>query len=129
MAGMGNDMKYVCLGQEQEEQENLKQEYKSAKCLGEVRLGEIHLFYRYFIRIRYISYRELRQAYLREESGESGEFLLKEFYLMLKTADGGLHKLRMEREVNAREVLAYLEEREEAVRIGFDCWDRQGRCQ
>ena len=110
MAGMGNDMKYVCLGQEQEEQENLKQEYKSAKRLGEVRLGEIHLFYRYFIRIRYISYGELRQAYLREESGESGEFLLKEFYLMLKTADGGLHKLRMEREVNAREVLAYLEE-------------------
>ena len=60
---------------------------------------------------------------------QSGEFLLKEFYLMLKTADGGLHKLRMEREVNAREVLAYLEEREEAVRIGFDCRDRQGRCQ
>ena len=81
-------MKFVCLGRVQEEQEILKQEYKSAEYLGEVRMGEIHLFYRYFIKTRYISYGELRQAYLREESGESGEFLLKEFYLMLKAADG-----------------------------------------
>lgn len=120
-------MKFVCLGRVQEEQEVLKQEYKSAECLGEVRMGEIHLFYRYFIKTRYISYGELRQAYLREESGESGEFLLKEFYLMLKAADGGLHKLRMEREVNVRAVLAGLEETHKEVKIGFERSEQKER--
>lgn len=113
-------MKFVCLNGMQEDQEILKKEYKGAKRLGEVRLGENRLFYRYFIKIRYVSYTEIRRAYLREESGESGEFLLKEFYLMLETADGVLHKLRMEREVNAREVLACLQEDHESVKIGFD---------
>ena len=120
-------MKFVCLGRVQEEQEILKQEYKSAEYLGEVRMGEIHLFYRYFIKTRYISYGELRQAYLREESGESGEFLLKEFYLMLKAADGGLHKLRMEREVNVRAVLAGLEETHKEVKIGFERSEQKER--
>ena len=120
-------MKFVCLGRVQEEQEILKQEYKSAEYLGEVRMGEIHLFYRYFIKTRYISYGELRQAYLREESGESGEFLLKEFYLMLKAADGGLHKLRMEREVNARAVVAGLEETHKEIKIGFERSERKHR--
>ena len=90
-------------------------------------MGEIHLFYRYFIKTRYISYGELRQAYLREESGESGEFLLKEFYLMLKAADGGLHKLRMEREVNVRAVLAGLEETHKEVKIGFERSEQKER--
>lgn len=113
-------MKYICLGGSSEEQEVLQQEYKAAARWGEVRLGERHLFYRYFIRVRYVSYDAVRKAYLREESGESGEFLLKEFYLMLETADKALHKLRMEREVNARSVLAYLEENHKYVKIGFE---------
>lgn len=113
-------MKYICLGGSSEEQETLQQEYKAAARWGEVRLGERHLFYRYFIRVRYVSYDAVRKAYLREESGESGEFLLKEFYLMLETADKALHKLRMEREVNARSVLAYLEENHKYIKIGFE---------
>ena len=113
-------MKFFCLNGIHEEQEILKQEYKAAARLGEARLGERHLFYRYFIRIRYVSYEEIRRAYLREESGESGEFLLKEFYLMLETSDGTLHKLRMEREVNAREVLACLQDNHNCIKIGFD---------
>lgn len=113
-------MKFVCLKGMQEEQESLKQEYKAAVRWGETRLGTRHLFYRYFIKVRYVSYEEIRKAYLREESGESGEFLLKEFYLMLETADGILHKFRMERDVNAKAVLSYLKERYAFITVGFD---------
>lgn len=113
-------MKFICLKGIQEDQESLKKQYKSAAQWGEVRLGESNLFYRYFIKIRYISYGEIRRAYLREESGESGEFLLKEFYLMLASSDGALHKLRMEREVNARAVLSYLGENHKTIMIGYE---------
>lgn len=113
-------MKFVCLKGIQKSQEELKQEYKTAVQWGEVRLGDNHLFYRYFIKIRYISYTQIRKAYLREESGESGEFLLKEFYLMLETSDGVLNKLRMEREINAREVLSCLKKNHQSIAIGFD---------
>ncbi len=113
-------MKFVCLGRIADEPENLKREYQYAKRWGEVRLGEKYLFYRYFIKIRYVSYVEIQNAYLREESGESGEFLLKEFYLMLRTADGVLHKLRMEREENARAVLQIFSEKHPAVQVGFN---------
>ena len=113
-------MKFICLKGTQEEQESLKQQYKSAERWGEVRLGERNLFYRYFIKIRYVPYVEVQRAYLREESGESGEFLLKEFYLMVQTSDGVLHKLRMERDVNAKAVLSYLKENHKSVTVGFD---------
>lgn len=112
-------MKFVCLGETKEDQEVLRQEYRAAAQCGEVRMGERHLFYRYFIKIRYVSYGEIRRAYLREESGESGEFLLKEFYLMLETTDGALHKLRTEREGNARRVLEDLGNYAKDVKIGF----------
>ena len=113
-------MKFVCLQGAQEDPEYLKQQYKAAAQWGEVRLAEKYLFYRYFIKIRYVCYEEITRAYLREESGESGEFLLKEFYLMLETSDNTLHKLRMEREGNVKAVLSYLKENHQSVRIGFD---------
>lgn len=113
-------MRFVCIGSAAAEQDALKNEYKAAKQLGEVRISEDHLFYRYFIKIRYISLAEIARAYLREESGESGEFLLLEHYLMLKTQDGALHKFRMERETNVREVLHHLEVNYPYIAIGFD---------
>ena len=113
-------MKFVCIGGPEAEKEMLKSEYKTAKQLGEVRIGEHHLFYRYFIKIRYASIEEIDRAYLREESGESGEFLLLESYLMLRMRDKTLHKLRMERELYARAVLLYFEENYPHIAIGFD---------
>lgn len=113
-------MKFVCLGRIPGEPEKLKKEYKSAKQWGEVRLCEEYFFYRYFIKIRYVSYIDIQRAYLREESGESGEFLLKEFYLMVETVDGVLHKLRMEREENARAVLEIFSEKHPFIQIGFN---------
>lgn len=113
-------MWFACICGEERDQEKLQKEYKQAKVQGEVRLGTGCLFYRYFIKIRYVAYEEIVKAYLREESGESGEFLIKEYYLMIVTKDGRLHKLRLERDVNAKYVLDYLEKHYEHIAIGFD---------
>ena len=116
----GYKMKFVCLAGAEAEKETLTSEFKAAKRMGEIRMGEAHLFYRYFIRIKYVSYEEITRAYMREESGESGEFLLKEHYLMLKMQDGVLHKLRMEREEYVRETLHCFEKEYSHILVGFD---------
>ncbi|MBP3476680.1 MAG: hypothetical protein J6K48_10220 [Lachnospiraceae bacterium] len=113
-------MWFACICGVERDKEELQKEYKEAKVQGEVRLGTGCFFYRYFIKIRYVAYEEILKAYLREESGESGEFLLKEYYLMIETRDGSLHKLRLERDVNAKSVLAYLENHYEHIAIGFN---------
>ena len=113
-------MKFVCVGRAAAQKETLSEEYRNATVSGEVRLGTTHLFYRYFIRIKYLAYEEITQIYLREESGESGEFLLKEHYLMIQTKDDMLHKFRMERENNARAVLEQLGRQQKCIKIGYN---------
>lgn len=114
-------MKFIPLSKSENPMEHhiLKAEYKSAPRAGEGRMGELHFFYRYFINIKFISYENIKKAYLRIESGESGEFLLKEFYLVLQFADDTDKKLRFEREENARSVLAYLEEHAQNIEVGY----------
>ena len=114
-------MKFISLsrGEEITEKNILKEEFKAAVRAGEGRTGREHLFYRYFINVKYVSYQKIQKAYLRVESGESGEFLLKEFYLMLKLLDGTEGKLRFEREENAKNILAYLEEHYPKIEIGY----------
>ncbi|MCM1261196.1 MAG: hypothetical protein NC313_17480 [Butyrivibrio sp.] len=97
----------------------LKEEFKAAAYVGEGRLGAKRLFYRYFINVKYISYLNIQKAYLRVESGESGEFLLQEFYLMLVFKDGGEGKLRFEREGNVKTILEYLKENYPDIEIGY----------
>lgn len=99
-------------------EEELREEFKKAKRAAEARLGENFLFYRYFIRIHAIPYGEIRKAYLRIESGESGDLPVTEHYLMLKDKRGKTHKLRMEHPEDTREVLSYLEEHFPDVEIG-----------
>lgn len=113
-------MWFACISGVEREKEKLQREYKEAIRHGEIRMGTNCLFYRYFIKIRYVAYKEIVKAYLREESGESGEFLLKEYYLMLETKDGRMHKLRMERDVNARSVLGYLGMTYQDIKIGYN---------
>jgi len=114
-------MKFIPLSRSEEitEKNILKEEFKTAARAGEGRLGQEHLFYRYFINARYTSYQKIQNAYLRVESGESGEFLLREFYLMLKLQDGTEGKLRFEREENAKKILSYLEEQYPQIEIGY----------
>ena len=113
-------MKFICLQKNAEliDKNVLKEEFKAAVRAGEGRMGAHHFFYRYFINVRYIPYEKIKTAYLRVESGESGEFLLKEFYLMLCIDEGEEGKLRFEREENARAVLSYLEAHYPQIEIG-----------
>lgn len=114
-------MKFIPLPRSEEitEKDRLKEEFKAAVRGGEGRMGREHLFYRYFINVKYVSYQKIQNAYLRVESGESGEFLLKEFYLILKLQDGIEGKLRFEREENVKSILAYLEEHYPQIEIGY----------
>lgn len=114
-------MKFIPLSKIEEITEKgvLQQEFKAAVRTGEGRMGRTHFFYRYFINVRYVSYQKIQNAYLRVESGESGEFLLKEFYLILKLQDGTEGKLRFEREENVKSVLAYLEGHYPGIEIGY----------
>lgn len=93
-------------------------EYQRAKRIVEARLGEHFLFYRYFLRIHAIAYKEIKKAYLRIESGEVGEFPLTERYLMIVDRQERAHKLRMEHPEDANKVLAYLEEHFPGIEIG-----------
>lgn len=114
-------MKFISLFKSEEviDKRILKEEFKTAVRAGEGRLGSSHLFYRYFINVKYVSYLKIDKAYLRVESGESGEFLLQEFYLILHFQDGAESKLRFEREENVKAVLAYLEENYTQIEIGY----------
>lgn len=114
-------MKFIplCKSEEIPDKTILKDEFAAAVRVGEGRLGKEHFFYRYFINVRYTAYQKIKKAYLREESGESGEFLLKEFYLMLQFADGTEGKLRFERKERAGAVLAYLETHYPGIEIGY----------
>lgn len=115
-------MKFISLSGSEEitEKSILKEEFKASARAGEGGMGESHLFYRYFINVRYVSYQKIQNAYLRVESGESGEFLLRESYLMLKLQDGAEGKLRFEREENVRKILSYLEEQYPQIEIGYN---------
>ncbi len=100
-------------------EERLRTEFKAAKKVAEVRLGENFLFYRYFIRISAIEYTEIKKAFLRIESGEVGEFPLTEHYLMVFDRQGKEHKLRLEHPEDAQEVLDYLRENYSEIEIGY----------
>ena len=75
-------------------EEVLREEFKKGKKASEARLGEHFLFYRYFIRIRAIAYEEITRAYLRIESGESGDLPVTEHYLMLIDKQGRVNLSR-----------------------------------
>lgn len=100
-------------------EEALRGEFQKGKKAAEVRLGEQFLFYRYFIRIKAIAYDEIKKAYLRIESGESGDLPVTEHYLMLIDKQGREHKLRMEHPEDAQEVLSYLGEHFPGTEIGY----------
>ena len=99
-------------------EEALRNEFQRAKKAAEARLGENFLFYRYFLRIHAIAYGEIKKAYLRIESGESGDLPLTEHYLMLVDKQEKTHKLRMEHPEDTREVLSYLQEHFPGIEIG-----------
>lgn len=109
-------MGYQCLCGQEVPKKELKTEFKTARYLVEVRLGERHFFYRNLFRIRYIAYDQIHNLYLRMEHGECGEFLLMEHYIQLRDKTGREYQLRMERPECAREVLEYIKKNHPGIK-------------
>ena len=58
-------MKFFPLASEAEDREALASEYRSAREIGRVRLGELRLFLRAGLRTYYIPYRDVRRCFRR----------------------------------------------------------------
>ena len=101
-------MRFRSLAGEETSKEQLKREFKQAKYLAEIRLGENFLFYRNFIQVKYFSYDKIGNVYLRMERGESGEFLTIENYLVIRFKDGKECSLRIDSTENAKETLHFM---------------------
>ncbi|MGN0133066.1 MAG: hypothetical protein ACI4AA_11545 [Lachnospiraceae bacterium] len=109
---------------EQPTQDCLKKEFREAKRFGEIRLGTEYLFYRGFVRVRFIPLRECERIYLRVEFGEYGEFPLHEHYVIVVTKQGKELKLRMERPDDAKDIMAFLEEVSGDLKLGKETDNR-----
>lgn len=99
------------------QQEHLAAEYAQAKRLGEVRIGDNFLFYRPFLWIKCVPLTELTNVYLKIELGESGDIPVHEHYIMLKTRQGEIFTLRLDRLENAKGVLAFLQDNRFGIEI------------
>lgn len=85
--------------------EQLKTEWKGAERHSELSLGETVLFHRYFFKTVYIRYTDIVRAYVRIESGESGEYPTFEHSLVLIDREGTEHVLHVEREISAEKTI------------------------
>ncbi len=99
-------------------QEALKEEFGKALRFGEIRIGENHLFYRGFIRVRFVPLIECERIYLRVEFGEYGDVPLHEHYIVARTKQGREFPLRLERPDDAKAVMSCLENHSCKVALG-----------
>lgn len=99
-------------------QEELKEEFGKAGKFGEIRVGETHLFYRGFIRVRFVPFEECERIYLRVEFGEYGDVPLHEHYIVVKIKQGKEIPLRLERPDDAKGVMSCLEKHPCGVVLG-----------
>lgn len=58
-------MKFYPLATEVENQDELASEYKTAREIGKVRLGELTLFLRAGLKVHYVPYRDVRRCFRR----------------------------------------------------------------
>ena len=99
-------------------EEELKKEFKNANRVAEIRLEENTKFARYFFRISAIPYEQIERAFLRVESGDTGDMPMLLNFLVVNDLSGSEHKFRMERLEDAKTVLAYFEKEYPHVQIG-----------
>lgn len=99
-------------------QEDLKKEFDHAEKFGEIRIGKDYLFYKSFIRVRFVPFEECSRIFLRIEFGEYGEFPLHEHYIVVRTRQGEEFILRTDRSDDAKNVMAFLEENPKGIELG-----------
>lgn len=110
---------YKNLGVGTYEQKELEAAFKETESFQEIRIGSKFLFYRSFIRVKYITIDEVKKAFLRVESGESGDFPTTAVYLVLVREDGKEISLHMERVDTAKKMIAYMEDKFPSIQYGF----------
>jgi hypothetical protein len=101
-----------------DEQEALKTEFRESERFGEIRIGKKNLFYRGFVRVRFLPLAECERIYLRIEFGEYGEFPLHEHYIVVLTKKEEELLLRLERPDDAKNLLSFLEENAKEIKLG-----------
>ena len=105
--------------QKNAEQNFLEQAFHDAAYFQEVRIGERFLFYRSFIRVKYVALERVERAHLRVETGESGDLPTQAVYLVLMLGDGQEVKLHMERYDTAKKMFDYLKEKHPKINCSF----------
>lgn len=110
---------YKCMAGIPGNQDDLKIEFKEAEAFQEIRLGASHLFYRPFLRVKYVDYHVIKNAFLRMESGESGDFPTNTTYLVLVDEEFKEISFTMERVDTAKKMLARLEELHPEILYGY----------
>lgn len=98
----------------------IKEEWKSAERIGEIRLGEKHFLHCAFFCHRFIPYDEIKQIYLRVESGEYGEFPVHDHHLIIVDKEKKEYQLHIDHIEDAKEVLKELGKRCPKIKIGID---------
>lgn len=101
------------------EQNRLEQIYKEAKAFQEIRIADKFLFYRKFLRVKYVDLSLIEKAFLRVESGESGDFPTQTVYVILTDIKGREISLHMERMDTAKQMMEYLKEYFPSILYGF----------
>lgn len=99
-------------------QEALRDEFQKADRYGEIRIGEHHLFYRGFLRVRFVPLAWCQRIYMRVEFGEYGDLPLHEHYIVVRIKQGKEIPLRLERPDDAKEVMARLKDHPCKVILG-----------
>jgi hypothetical protein len=95
-----------------DEQEALKTEFRESERFGEIRIGKKNLFYRGFVRVRFLPLAECERIYLRIE------FPLHEHYIVVLTKKEEELLLRLERPDDAKNLLSFLEENAKEIKLG-----------
>ena len=103
-------LRYKNLGQGTYDQNELERAFREAEYFQEVRIDVKYLFHRTFLRVKYVPIDQVKRAFLRVETGESGDFPTQAVYLVLQLIDDSEVKLHMERYDTAKKMFAYLKE-------------------
>ena len=102
--------------------EELKADYKAARNLGGIRLGNEWLFFPKFSGTSYLPYPDISRFWIRQEEVNAklccGRANFDQFYLMVIDRQGQLHRGQITDEPNAMEALAQIPQRNPAALIG-----------
>jgi len=101
----------------------LQSEYTAARNLGKVRLGEAHLFFSKFSGTSYLSYSQIRHAWIRIEEVNArlccGRANFDQIFLMVEDNEGSIRRADMKSREQAQNALTAISQRNPSAEIGY----------